>query len=381
MNSTKQDRSFLFQVVLRATFLFIALNAIFAVTPHELGSLFLRNVSIYNTLVPGRERLPFGENPAEAYKLSLNNLDAMFASHVIAGTPKVDDEFRVVLIGDSSVWGFLLENEDTLSAQLNKQGLVNDAGQQLRFYNLGYPTISLTKDVLLLKRARHYQPDLVVWLTTLEAFPYEKQLFTPLVQNNLDKVLQLLRSDTLKIDPNDPAIIQPSFLERTIVGQRRPLADVVRLQLYGFMWAATGVDQYIPDSYTPRAEYLEADESYYGLLPGDLPEETFAFGALELGNGYAGEVPVLVVNEPMFISQGENSDIRYNFFYPRWVYDAYRQLMAEISATNQWNYVDAWQAVDNTEYTNSAIHLTPRGSQQLASFLAEHILDIANNPD
>ena len=104
MNSMNNERSFLFQVVLRATLLFIALNLLFAILNPLLA---LGSVSIYNTLVPGRQRLPFGENPAQAYNLSLNNLDAMFASHIIAGTPKAEDEFRVVLIGDSSVWGFL----------------------------------------------------------------------------------------------------------------------------------------------------------------------------------------------------------------------------------------------------------------------------------
>ena len=36
--------------------------------------------------------------------------------------------------------------------------------------------------------------------------------------------------------------------------------------------------------------------------------------------------------EPMLISAGKNSDIRYNFFYPRWAYDEYRRQMAERAA-------------------------------------------------
>ena len=174
--------------------------------------------------------------------------------------------------------------------------------------------------------------------------------------------------------------MRPNLLESTIVGQRRPLADIFRLQLYGFMWAATGIDQYIPDSYTPRAEDLEDDEGYYGLAPGDINPQSIAFDVLQAGIQHTGDVPVLVVNEPMFISQGENSDIRYNFFYPRWAFDDYRLLLDATANANEWNYVDAWQAVDNTEYTNSAIHLTPRGSQQLADFLSEYILNIANQP-
>ncbi|MCZ7670394.1 MAG: hypothetical protein M5U34_26160 [Chloroflexi bacterium] len=43
----------------------------------------------------------------------------------------------------------------------------------------------------------------------------------------------------------------------------------------------------------------------------------------------AGDVPVLLINEPMFISSGRNSDLRYNAFYPRWAYDQYREMLGE----------------------------------------------------
>jgi len=48
------------------------------------------------------------------------------------------------------------------------------SGKQARVYNLGYPTMSLTKDLLILSRALHYQPDLIIWLVTLESFPASK---------------------------------------------------------------------------------------------------------------------------------------------------------------------------------------------------------------
>ncbi len=41
----------------------------------------------------------------------------------------------------------------------------------------------------------------------------------------------------------------------------------------------------------------------------------------------AGDVPVLIINEPMFISDGQNSDLRYNSFYPRWAYDQFHRLL------------------------------------------------------
>jgi hypothetical protein len=37
-----------------------------------------------------------------------------------------------------------------------------------------------------------YQPDLIVWPITLESFPYDKQLFPPLLLNNPGPVKKLI---------------------------------------------------------------------------------------------------------------------------------------------------------------------------------------------
>ena len=72
----------------------------------------LGRLSLYNRLLPGRLRLPYGDEPSKAYNLSLYNLEAMFSSHQI-GAAKPPDEYRVILIGDSSTWGFLLPADQT----------------------------------------------------------------------------------------------------------------------------------------------------------------------------------------------------------------------------------------------------------------------------
>ncbi len=366
-----ESARFVRNVLVKAALLFVAANLLFAAF-NPLA--WLGGLSLYNGVLPGRLRLPFSEEPQKAYNLSLNSLEAMFASHVLTAAPKPADELRVLLLGDSSVWGFLLENEDTLAAQLNAAGLQAPDGRTLRFYNLGYPTISLTKDLLILDEAMRYEPDLIVWLVTLEALPREKQTFTPLVQHNPGRTRALIADYGLAIDPASPDFAEPDFLERTLWSQRRPLADLLRLQLLGPAWGATGVDQYIPPTYTPREEDLPADEDYYGLER-DFSAADLAFDVLATGVQRAGETPVLIVNEPMFVSAGANSDIRYNFFYPRWAYDRYRALLAEEAARQGWRLADLWQAVGNGEYTNSAIHLTPAGEAQLAAALQSYILD------
>src|SRR5512137_440776 len=79
-------------------------------------------LSLYNHLFPGRERFPYGENPQKSYNMTINDLDAMLASHA-ASQPKAADEFRVFIFGDSSVWGTLLSNDQTLAGQLNEKGI------------------------------------------------------------------------------------------------------------------------------------------------------------------------------------------------------------------------------------------------------------------
>jgi hypothetical protein len=370
-NESLHRLRFFRNVVVKGLILFIIANLVFAwrYPMQSLGRL-----SAYNQFFPGRLRLPYGENPQKAYNLSLYNLEAMFASHEIAGRPKPPDEFRVILIGDSSTWGFLLPAGQSLAAYLNAAGLEMPDGRRLRAYNLGYPVMSLTKDLLILSYALRYKPDLIIWPLTLESFPADKQLFPPLLQNNPQAVGDLIENYNLKLDPLDPGLIRTNFWDRTIVGSRRPLADLLRLQLVGVPWAATGIDQDLPTSFTPRMEDLPADESFHNLQPPILRETDLSFDVLAAGIAMAGDVPVLLVNEPMFISQGLNSDIRYNFYYPRWAYDAYRHLLAEQSARNGWQYLDLWDFIPPSEFTNSAVHITPRATQRLANKIGEVIL-------
>jgi len=98
-----------------------------------------------------------------------------------------------------------------------------------------------------------------------------------------------------------------------------------------------------------------------------------ALDVLGAGQQLAGDTPLIFINEPILISDGENSDTRYNFFYPRWAYDQYRNLILEKSAENGWTYYDLWDIVPMDEFTNSAVHLTVDGEAILVEQVAELI--------
>lgn len=113
--------------------------------------------------------------------------------------------------------------------------------------------------------------------------------------------------------------------------------------------------------------------SFHDQQPPKLDETKLAFDVIEAGVPAAGKTPILIVNEPMLISTGKNSNLRYNFFYPRWAYDQYRQMMADRSQQHSWKYLDLWDIVPATEFTNSAIHMTPAGESLFAARLSEAI--------
>jgi hypothetical protein len=360
----------LVRLILKTLGLFLLINLLLiSVDPlPALGKL-----SIYGWLVPARSRLPYGEQPTRAYNLSLNSLEAMFASHQIK-QPKQPDEFRVILLGDSSVWGVLLHPDQTLDAYLNAAHLRRD-GRPMRFYNLGYPVQSLTKDVLILDEALRYQPDLIIWLVTLEAFAPRQQFVPMLVRSNADRLRAI---PVLTLTAADEArLLNPAWQDRTLIGRRRDLADLLWLQIYGLSWSATGIDQVYPSPFKPTVSDFEPEdfrnglENWYGLQPPHtLTADDLAFNVLRVGMDRAASIPVLLINEPIFVSSGLNSDLRYNYFYPRWVYDQYRVLLRDLTSANSWSYRDLWDSIPPTEFTDSPVHLTPAGSQMLAAHIA-----------
>jgi len=221
--STVIDQRFALRVLARSLLLFLVLNLLFAVTDPLPA---LGKVSLYNLVLPGRSRLPYGDDSAKAYSVSIPSLEPLMASHELSAGAKPDDGFKVLVLGDSSIWGFLLAPGQTVTAQLNAQDLRTQDGKPLRFYNLGYPTLSLLKDLAILGEALPYEPDLILWFVTLESFPYSRQLDSPVVQHNPRIVRDWIARYRLPLDPADSRFVDTSWFQRTIVGRRKDLADL-----------------------------------------------------------------------------------------------------------------------------------------------------------
>ncbi len=358
-------------VVIKGLILFALANGLFAlVAPMPL----LRQITLYDVIAPGHERLP--RSPDHSCNLSPMPLDTMLPTHEIAGAAKAPDEYRVILIGDSSVWGALLKPEETLAADLNASKLQTAGGKHIRVFNLGFPEFSLTKDLVVMRAITRYQPDLIVWMFNLEAFASDQQLNSVLLQQNMDAVRNI--ADTYALNIHPPAPTPVPFLDRTIVGERQNLAKLLRLQLNGITWGITGDDYRCSAFFTPLMKEFDTDVTWHGLAPKTLTPGDLHFENLQAGMKIAGTVPVLLINEPIYVGHGVNSDLRYNFYAPRWAYDQYRTLLTSQSRAQGWHLVDLWNVLPPDVFTDSAVHVTPAGERQLADHVGQAILNAVN---
>jgi len=321
--------------------------------------------------------MPFGENPQKSFNLSLYNLNAMFASHEINNKNTNVNDFHVVLLGDSSIWGILQEPDNTLSGLLNKRFLKED--REIIIHNLGYPSISILKDLMMADRVLEYDIDLILWFITLEALPTNNQTEIPILMNNPAHVNSIIDEYGLSIIK-----FEEKIMDKTFWSQRRNISDFINLQLYGILWDATGIDQEYPEFYNPaQRDFPEPNKQYYSINTDDKLEDSLGLEIIKKGILKNKGVDFILINEPILISEGFNSSYQYNYYYPKWAYDQYRLIMERFTKENDFMYFDLWNLIPGDEFTNSAIHISEDAEHLLADEVAfiieEHLNRIEDN--
>jgi hypothetical protein len=344
------------RVLIKALSLFVIINILYALINPQVS-----RVSGYTVIFPGRTRLPFGIS-GDPYTVTVDDVDAMFASHVIA-MGKTSKEFRVALIGDSSVWGENLGAYEVISEQWNKLN-VQCGNKTIKTYNLGYPHPSVIKDLVIMDKVVEYDPDLIVWFVTLNTLI--SQRVNPFLIANQERMTKVLDAYDVAFKQGRKLVEkEPDFFERTLVGQRSNLARQIKLQMLGIIWTATGVDTNIRGEDAPANFKVNDDPRYHGMQPPEDIRDLLFFTALTAGHGIAGLIPVLIVNEPIFIADEANGTVRYNVPYPRWAYDQYREAITSQAQKAQWNYLDLWNAVPPEYFFDAGLHLSVEGERIL----------------
>jgi hypothetical protein len=326
----------------------------------------IANSNAYVALHMLRQRFPISTRSPIDDALDVGNLQAMFASHVVSRS-KAADEFRVMVLGDSAVWGLQLSPEQTMPAQLDDLGLTCN-GRKVRVYNLSFPKSSATKDLMILDQALSYQPDMLIWLVTWYTLMPKTRLDHFIITQNPAEFYKLgRRYDFLPRGFGAPTLVDDLYTAN------RALFRVARYQLYPLIQLSTGVDQMNSLPIVIPAE-LSPDPTFEGLKPPTLRSTQVSLD--QVGDFYklAGDIPVVLVNEPMLVLSGvPNSDIRYNNYYPRWVYDQYRQYLGEAAVQNRWDYLDLWNLFPARYFGDTPLHLHPKAEQLLAKDLAPAI--------
>ncbi len=256
----------------------------------------------------------------------------------------------------------------TLPSQLNRLGLSCDS-KTVRFYNLSFPRSSATKDLMILDKAMAYKPDLVMWFVTwYTVMPKARDDHWLITQNPAQFAELGRRFDFLPKDYRAPTLTQD------VLTKNSSLFRVARFQLYPLIQMATGRDQITGQPQQLPTE-LSADTTFEGLKPPTLRQKQVSLDQIADFYQIAGSVPIMLINEPMLIVSGvANSDVRYNDYYPRWVYDQYRQYLQSAATENSWNYLDLWDAMAPRYFEDTPLHLTPTGQELLAGLLAPQVL-------
>jgi hypothetical protein len=344
------------RVLVKALCLFVLINFLYVLIDPQVSQ-----ASAYTSIFPGRTRLPFGIS-GDPYAVTVEDVDAMFASHLIS-SPKGSNEFRILLIGDSSIWGEGLGAYEVISEQWNQLGL-GCSDKTIEAYNLGYPHPSVIKDLVLLDKAVAYEPDLVIWFVTLNTLI--SQRVNPFLVANRERTLNVLTSYDIHFKQSKKLMEDgPGFYERTLVGQRSDLARQIKLQALGILWTATRSDTNTLAQNAPPNFDVGDNPRYRGMEPSEDISDLLLFSALTAGHNLADTVPVLVVNEPIYIAKETLATVRYNVVYPRWVYDQYREVFQSQAQSAGWNYLDLWNTVPREYFLDGGLHLSAAGERLL----------------
>ena len=356
------------RILVKALCLFVAVNILYALIDPQVS-----NVSGYNVVFPGRTRLPFGISH-DPYTVMVDDLDALFASHAISARKRAK-EYRVALVGDSSVWGEDMGAYETISEQWNRLN-VQCEGRTIKTYNLGYPHPSVIKDLVIMDKAVEFDLDLIIWFVTLNTL--SSQRINPFLVANHERAANVL--DTYDIPFTLSEALrknESSFYEKTLIGERSILARQIKLQMLGIIWTATGADtNTLAEDDLPDLTVSE-DPRYRGMQPSEDIRNILLSSALTAGYDIADPVPVLIVNEPIFIADEADVMVRYNAVYPRWAYDQYRDVIATQAYDAQWNYLDLWDVVPPEYFSDTGLHLSVDGERVLIQKINPTLQSIA----
>ncbi len=298
-------------------------------------------------------------------------IEEMLLTHSLNRHPKAADEFRVVIIGDSAMWGASLVYGQKFADQVNARGLRVD-GKRVVAYNMGLPAPFVAKDIIVLDAVRSYQPDLIMWFLTATAI-YNAPIgiysghinFMRLNRLRLERITEQngLKGWVAARLPREPwwypfiALHEKGALPAWITAFLKPTP---KIELATPAPPTPSVNRNYPlvvSTKLPAQAVIAMGNPAYT----PMPNPTWQF--LVIGNKLAAEsgAKLLLVNEPIFVGSGPNSKVSYNWIFQRAFYDTYRKTLSAFTAKNAIWYADLWDVLPQQYYIEAPVHADAAG--------------------
>lgn len=368
------------RVLVKGLIIFIVLNILLVLINPPIRSFILFN----NSLLPGGyQRLPVlwipdrhSDNQQFFERGFIDKIDLMLAAHEISGRAKAQDEYRVIIYGDSSVWGTALYPNETLAGQLNTMKLTTCDGKRIVTYNLGYPSNAALKDLVIMDQTQKYQPDVSLWLFSMLAFTQTRQI-VPFIEANPVYSREVITKYDLNIGTDQLPAENNSILDETIFGKRLDFHLLVNLYASRIITESIGTDDPRTES---EQEIILQDTprkttDFYDIQQGDDINVKLALDTLPAAFKIA-EGNIIYVNEPIFTTTPVAGQVAYNSAFPIWIYDEYRSVVSSLAKKGNWTFYDYWNNFkDNSDFSTSLFHLRPAAEHSLALLVGQDLVD------
>jgi hypothetical protein len=364
------------RIVVKAVLMLVVFDAVQAALDLDRR---LESLSLYRHFVPPLARL---DSMRDYPTPVMWRLDPLLDAHRI-GRAKRPDEFRVAVLGDSGTFGMFVPERKTVPGQMTRVG-GSFRGRKLVAYNLSYQTPNTLKDLLVEKHALRRKLDAIVWFVTLfdlarDAPPAEfRREIHLVIRVNADDLPELERKYGIDTwETREIEALRGPF-DRSVLGDGGRYRDFAILLGRAFFDRLAGDDP-TESVRAPRpwvgSRPLPATPLFFDRGPNDPPMPNARWKNLEAGARMAKEarVPLLLVNDPLFLASGPNSEHEYNSYYGREIYDRYRRDLAAYCRRRGIDLLDLWNLLPPREFDDMPQHYTPAGSRRIAEAVVRRL--------
>jgi hypothetical protein len=365
------------RVLSKAVLLFLAFDFLQAVV---LLPSRLERISFLENLVPPMARLTI---PTDIETLVWFPLKPLLDAHQV-GKPKASDEFRVAVLGASGTYCGTCTPEEAIPGHLSDLG-AQVGGKRVVGYNLAVKGVDWLKDLLVMKHACERGVDAVVWLVTAYRAadtPFKKNDFPhSFVTLNRDDLPDLVKQTGVSTWETRRYEAEAGLLNRSIwqTGNRyRDWLTLVGRTLYlsAVPGDPTATKKYDDEPWV-GSKPIRKVARFNSKTPGFEEMPNRRWDLIKAGNRLASScgAKLLLVNEPIYLGSGPNSDVNYNSHMERALYDRFRGVLGNFVQENQIAYLDIWNLLPGEDFTDISLHHNSAGNRKIAQAIAQKLTE------